>query len=133
MRNPPSVKDVAHIGQAVRNFDAIHKAYKDAGGTIQDDQEKKIDLFESMPKEIRQQLQWRMELPEPYADFRDMLTSTADNICYQDGVKGGGLHVLEAPAEPSFECGPCGPSNDFEDSIMAFMKKMGFAGRTGAR
>ena len=41
VRNPPAVKDTAHIGQAVKNFDAIHKAYKDAGGTIQDDQEKR--------------------------------------------------------------------------------------------
>ena len=50
VRNPPAVNDTAHIPQAVKNFDAIHEAYKDAGGTVQDDQEKKLDLLESMPK-----------------------------------------------------------------------------------
>ena len=126
VRNPVPVKDVAHIGQAVKNFDATHKAYKEAGGTIQDDQEKKLDLLESMPKEIRSQLQWRMNLPEPYVEFRDMLVSTADNICYQDGIKSGGLHAVDSPGPV---CEPCGESNPMEESIMAFMKKMGFTGK----
>ena len=133
VRNPPAIKDVAHIASAVKSFDAIHKAYKEAGGTIQDDQEKKLDLLESMPKEIRQQLQWRMNLPEPYIEFRDMLTATADNICYQDGVTSGGVHAVEPSAAQAPICEPCGPANDSEDPIVAFMEKMGFACNGGAR
>ena len=98
MRNPPATKYVAHIAQAAKSFDAIHTAYEDAGWTIQDEHEKKIDLLETMPEEIQQQLQLRMGFPEPYAGFRDMLTSTADNISYQDGITSSvsGLHAVES-------------------------------------
>ena len=77
----------------------MRKAYKGAGGTVQDTQEKKLDPPESMPKEIWQQFQWRKGLPEAYGDLRDMPTGTADDICYQDGIKasGGSLHAVENP------------------------------------
>ena len=112
VRNPPSVKDVGHIAQAVKNFDAIHKAYREAGGTIHDAQEKKLDLLESMPKEIRSQLQWRMKLPEGYEEFRDMLVSTADDINYHDGLGGrgsGGLHALERDEPSAGQSHTCAP------------------------
>ena len=53
VRNPPAIKDVAHIASAVNSFGAIHTTYKGAGGAIQDDQVKKLDLVESMPNGTR--------------------------------------------------------------------------------
>ena len=126
------MKDVAHIVQAVKNFDAIHKSYREAGGTIQDEQEKKLDLLESVPKEIGQTVQWRMDLPYRHGEFRDMLTSTADAINYHDGAKSVGIHAIEPAAQSDATWQPCAPANDMEESILAFMKKMGFSGG-GAR
>ena len=49
VRNPPPIKDIAHIAQAAGSFDAIHKAYGDAGGTIQGGQWGKMGLLWPMP------------------------------------------------------------------------------------
>ena len=109
VRNPPAV------AQAWADFDAIRNAYEEGGGTAQGDQGKKPNLLESMPKEIRQQLQWRMDLPERYEEFRDMLTSTVDNINYHDDLKGSsGIYAVEPEVRPGVRCEPCWPAHDFE-------------------
>ena len=139
VRNPPSCKRVEDIHEVIKNFDAAHKGYNDAGGTVHSDQAKKFDLLESMPSEVREQLQWRMKLPEPYEALRDFIYTTTDDILYHRRP-GAGLNVLDE--------GRGGADKDergnftgklltpekvevFEEQMLASMKKMGF--KTGAR
>ena len=57
VKNTPPVGSLEEIPAAIKRYDAVHEDFKVSGGTPASDSEKKTDFFESLPKEIREQLQ----------------------------------------------------------------------------
>ena len=107
------------------------------GGAMQSDPEKEFDLLESMPGEVREQLQWRMKLPEPYEGLKDIIYATTGDIMYHRHP-GSTLNVFdEGKDEQGNFVGKAAPPEQvevFEEQMLAFMKKMGFkAGAGGGR
>jgi hypothetical protein len=60
----PPIGSLDEIPAAIKRFDAAHKDFKLSGGAQPSDSEEETGLLESLPEEIREQLQWRASAPE---------------------------------------------------------------------
>ena len=68
-------------------YDNRIKQYELVVGTGKlDDDDKKSDLLNSLPTDIREQLQWRLQLPEGYTEFKNHLEATAVDLLFQRGT-----------------------------------------------
>ncbi len=124
----PPIGSLEEIPAAIKRFDAVHKDFKLSGGTPSSDSEKKTDLLESLPKEIREQLQWRAATPESYDKFRDYLRGQADSMIYhrQGAGKTRWVNLLDqVAAMPELQSSPCGGTTEVLDELPAFMKEFG--------
>jgi len=133
----PPIGSLEEIPAAIKRFDAVHKDFKLSGGTPSSDSEKKTDLLESLPKEIREQLQWRAATPESYDKFRDYLRGQADSMIYhRHGGKTRGVNLVDSPESAFPLCAPCNVApesqlfGELPEEVMAFMKKFGYS-KTG--
>jgi hypothetical protein len=90
VKSTPPIATLEDIPAAIKRYDAVHKTFKLSGGTPPTDSEKKTDLLESLPKDIRAQLQWRASTPESYDTFRDYVRGTANGMIYHRHGPGAG-------------------------------------------
>jgi hypothetical protein len=59
----PPIGTLEEVPAAIKRHDSVHEECKSLGGTAPSDSEKKTDLLELLPKDIREQLQWRAPAP----------------------------------------------------------------------
>ncbi len=129
VRNVPPITKIEDVVSGIAAFDATIKDYKAAGGIEPDDIEKKADLLESLPQEIRENLHWRSSDPnESYTDFRNHIKSSANTILYHRGKFKAPLHMVEGQAEGHLAIAK---ADNRIDEIMAILNKMGFRPRGG--
>ena len=99
VRHVPKIIKLEDIGPAVVSFDNNVRMYQEASGKTVDPDDKKSDLLHALPTEVREQLQWRMSLPESYEEFRNYLTTTANNMLFQRGRLPAPIQVVEGNQE----------------------------------
>ena len=72
------IKNIESVAIGIAEFELRHKEYADAGGTsLPSDDEKKSDLLNILPGELRESLLWRASDPGDFARFRDMVRGQA--------------------------------------------------------
>ena len=130
VRNVPSITKIEDVVSGIAAFDATIKDYKAAGGVEPDDIEKKADLLESLPQEIRENLHWRSADPnESYTDFRNHIKSTANTILYHRGKFKSPLHMVDG--QPTAVTSSTSEADNKIEEIMAILGKMGFRPQGG--
>ena len=101
----------------------------------------KQDLLDSLPQEIREQLQWRITHTESYTAFRNFVKSTSYAILQQRGkIKSNINMVSPAPMLSTVSSGQELPVQNHQDEfsqeeIFAFMRRAmgGGSGKANAR
>jgi len=132
VKNVKPITRLEDVPAAIMAYDKNIKAYELVVGKGKiDEDDKKSDLLNSLPTDIREQLQWRLSLPEQYEDFKNHLESTSHGMLFQRG-KLPNLNLLD---EGHSSAAPASPESDVfsEAVIAAVMKRWGkTAGGGGA-
>ena len=134
VRNPPHITKMEDVNNGILKFENSIREYIAVGGEPPNDREKKSDLLDTMPQEVRENLMWKLPDEEPFEKFRNHVAATANNILYHRGRIAWPLNAVSTAHEA---CVP-GPASDvsrLEEMIGAVMKKMGYRreGQQGPR
>ena len=117
----------------ITHFDRNIKLFEEMNGTKVPDDEKKMDLLDILPSELRKNLHWRsIDLREDYVSFRNHVRSSTNDIIYHEGGFKAPLNAVAAMVEPEdLQCSPCGDQgfDELDDGqkqeVMNVMNKYG--------
>ena len=118
IKHIPKIAKLEDIESTIITYDNNVKLYQEASEKIVDPVDKKSDLMEALPTEIREQLQWRMSVAETYEDFRNHLIATANNMLFQRGKLPSPVHAVDEQATHE--------GSDMDEAIIAALGRMGF-------
>ena len=111
IKNMPPISKLEDVERCILTFDNHVKAYEDVSGEKVNNRDKRSDLLNALPLEIREPLQWRLGVEETYEAFRDFIILNANNMLYQRG-KMPGLVAAVAADRAADTPGPGAPSPD---------------------
>ena len=124
IRNPPSISKLEDVEMGIVNFDSLIRDYVACDGSPPNDLEKKTDLLDMLPNEIRENLLWRAtDSSKTYEEFRDHIKVQANHVLYHRGKFKGQINSVEQGAAPQ-EYG----DEQVDGIIAAIQKRMGSGG-----
>ncbi len=80
VRKPESITKLEGVHAGIVRFDMAAKKLQEAGGTLPSEQERKQDLLDILPSDLRESLMWRAEQPDGYAAFREHVITKAAEV-----------------------------------------------------
>ena len=129
IKSPPQIAKIEDVDRGITKFENLHREYADVvGDRAPHDDEKKTDLLECLPAEIREQLLWRAtKKGESFHEFQNHVRDTANTVLYHRGRIPSPLNVLDNRSEAARTDEQVTERfSEMEQMIGAMFKKMGF-------
>ena len=129
IKSPPQIAKIEDVDRGITKFENLHREYADVvGDRAPHDDEKKTDLLECLPAEIREQLLWRAtKKGESFREFQNHVRDTANTVLYHRGRIPSPLNVLDNRSEAARTDEQVTERfSEMEQMIGAMFKKMGF-------
>ena len=131
IRNPQQIAKLEDVDRGITRFENMHREYASVvGDRAPHDDEKRTDLLECLPGEIREQLLARATVKgEDFADFANHVRSATNSILYHRGKIASPLNVVNSAGDAKTDTGVTEKLQGAEEMICAVLKKMGFQGQ----
>ncbi len=132
IRNPPQIVKLEDVDRGIARFENIHREYADVvGDRAPHDDERRTDLLECLPAEIREQLLWRSTVKgEDFYDFQNHVRAATNSVLYHRGKMASPINAVDATLDASqAEHQVTEKLKDAEETICAVLRKMGFQGQ----
>ncbi len=131
IRNPPQIAKLEDVDRGITRFENIHREYASVvGDRAPHDDEKRMDLLECLPVEIREQLLCRATAKtEDFADFVNHVRSATNSILYHRGKIASPLNIVNSAGDAKPDTDITEKFQEAEEVICAVLKKMGFQGQ----
>ena len=129
IRNPPQITRLEDVDHGLIRFENLHKEYAGiVGDRAPHDDEKRTDLLECLPAEIREQLLWRSTVEgEDFQDFQNHVRAATNSILYHRGKIASPINAVDSPeTNAKSHQQTTEKLNEVEQVIGAVLKKMGF-------
>ena len=134
IRNPPQIAKLEDVDHGLIRFENLHREYADiVGDRAPHDDEKRTDLLECLPAEIREQLLWRSTVKgEDFQDFQNHVRAATNSILYHRGKIASPINAVDGPETNAKNNQQTTEKlNEVEQMIGAVLKKMGFQHGSG--
>ncbi len=124
VRNPPAINKLEDVESGITAYDNLIREYIACDGTAPTPTEKKTDLLDMLPLEIRENLLWRATDPnKSYEEFRDHIKGKANHVLYHRGKSRSQVNAVEHPMETPEQVNVNG-DDDLENLIAVIQKKI---------
>ena len=134
IRNPTCISKLENVEAVIVNYDSLIRDYIACDGRAPTDAEKKTDLLDILPGEIRENLLWRATDPDKtYEQFRDHIKAQTNHVLYHRGKLRGHVNAVEQTVDA--QQGQEQEGNELQDIIALIQNKLGnrFGDKSGGR
>ncbi len=122
IRNPPAINKLEDVERGIVNYDNLIREYEACEGIPPTKAERKDDLLDMLPAEIRENLLWRVtDSSKSYEEFRDHVRAQANHVLYHRGKLKSQINNLEQVLELTKDNLP--NTNDVEELAGAIVQK----------
>ncbi len=136
IRNPPHIAKLEDVDKGLIRFENLHREYADiVGDRAPHDDEKRTDLLECLPAEIREQLLLRSTVKgESFQDFQNHVRVTTNAILYHRGKIASPINAVEGlDINAKADKDTAEKLSELEQMVGAVFKKMGIQPRVQGR